>query len=152
MTPSELPPANTPQVELPTHPRPSRDFLLAGKAQFVVENTEKGTTLTVQVRKSKSTEKFFVTARWQNDEWKYVGELNPATGELRRTFKSEFQPTDTVFVGTAWALKKVFHAEPVTAKVRLEHVGRCGRCGKMLRDAESIERGIGPECIKKVRA
>jgi hypothetical protein len=27
--------------------------------------------------------------------------------------------------------------------------GRCKRCGRLLTDLVSVERGIGPECVKK---
>jgi hypothetical protein len=37
------------------------------------------------------------------------------------------------------------HAEYLDG-YRLAHTGRCGKCGKLLRDAESIALGLGPIC------
>lgn len=31
------------------------------------------------------------------------------------------------------------------------HLGRCGVCGRELEDAESISRGIGPVCLKRIQ-
>ena len=37
-------------------------------------------------------------------------------------------------------------------KPRFDDVPRCRRCRRELTDPESIERGIGPECLEKYRA
>lgn len=31
----------------------------------------------------------------------------------------------------------------------MSHLGRCRRCGRTLRDPDSVSRGIGPECLRK---
>jgi hypothetical protein len=31
----------------------------------------------------------------------------------------------------------------------LVEAGRCHRCGRLLTDPVSVERGVGPECVKK---
>ena len=49
-----------------------------------------------------------------------------------------------------WALECIWKGLQVPSGYRLEHTGRCGRCAKMLRDAESIQRGFGPECVKVI--
>jgi hypothetical protein len=33
----------------------------------------------------------------------------------------------------------------------LIEAGRCKRCGRLLTDPDSVERGYGPECVKKDR-
>ena len=35
----------------------------------------------------------------------------------------------------------------VPEQLEVWHEGRCGRCGRALTVPESIERGIGPECV-----
>jgi hypothetical protein len=34
---------------------------------------------------------------------------------------------------------------------QLAKAGRCKRCGRLLTEPVSVERGIGPECVKKER-
>lgn len=38
----------------------------------------------------------------------------------------------------------------VPERLHILHLGACGRCGRPLTDARSLELGIGPECIKRI--
>lgn len=39
-----------------------------------------------------------------------------------------------------------------TIAERLNGAGRCSRCGRELSDPRSVQRGIGPECVKRQEA
>lgn len=43
-------------------------------------------------------------------------------------------------------------AKAAALKVELPAIGRCRICGRRLTDAESLARGIGPECWSKLAA
>ena len=75
---------------------------------------------------------------------------------------------DYQFLGTIFAGQKYFHGKksPISedapsAKAfawlwrnldsedaEVWHAGKCGRCGRLLTDPESIERGLGPKCAR----
>lgn len=128
-------------------------FLFAGKASFVVENTT-GITVTVKLTACRykgtktPTGRFFVNVRLQNGEWTYLGIVNPAIGRIKLTPKSRAGRADLVFRVAQWAIAGIMQGYNFPTNYRIEHTGRCGRCGKMLRDDVSIARGIGPDCAK----
>lgn len=121
---------------------PSPSFLRAGKAQFVVANPS-GESLTVYVRLASNGSAYYVSARHQNHAWSYLGVLMP-TNIVQRTPKAT--PDQKLRDIANWAIRVILTQVPLPAGYRLEHCGRCGVCGKLLRDPESIRLGIGPKC------
>jgi hypothetical protein len=136
----------------------SKTFLYAGRASFVVENST-GESVTVKVTKSKKANLdrngnpyppcYYVNIRYQNEEWTYVGVLKDG-GRILVTPKAKLLAEDRRVKIAQWGLILINQQKLVPAGYRLEHTGRCGRCGKMLRDAESIAIGLGPDCEQMV--
>ena len=133
-------------------------FVLAGRASFVVENPT-GESVTVKVSKSKSgklnpytgqpyPETFFISLRHNNHAWQYVGRLKDQTIVPTANVAPLWNQPDVAKAVTVaqWALSRIFTQTPVPTGYRLAHTGRCGKCGKLLRDAESIALGLGPVC------
>jgi hypothetical protein len=134
-------------------------FAFAGRASFVVENP-KGESVTVKLSKSAPKvnpytgqiypETFFVSVRHNNDPWAFVGKLDPTRTHIERTQRAAGYWASTAGQHAIriaqWALTLIHAAKDVPAGYRLEHTGRCGKCGKLLRDAESIAQGLGPVC------
>jgi hypothetical protein len=125
----------------------SKNFVLAGRASFIVENA-KGENVTVKVSKSRPNSKYptpvyFVSLRHNNDAWAYAGLLTPRFG-IKIGFKT--RATERARKIAEWALKIIDTGAAVPQGYRLAHTGRCGKCGKLLRDAESIALGLGPVC------
>lgn len=135
----------------------TKNFVLAGRASFIVENP-KGESVTVKVSKSRPKtnpytgrpypETFFVSLRHNNHPWQYIGRLN---GEeivpTKNVAPLWSQPEHQHVIRVAqWGLSRIFTQTDVPAGYRLAHTGRCGKCGKLLRDAESIALGLGPVC------
>lgn len=55
------------------------------------------------------------------------------------------------FRALAWYLRQLGKPNHGAAEqAEFYHEGVCGRCGRKLTVPESIEQGIGPECIKKI--
>lgn len=136
-------------------------FAFAGRASFVVENP-KGESVTVKLSKSKVgkvnpytgqpyPETFFVSLRHNNHPWVFVGKLDASKTHILAIMgtaaaywaSSEGQHVIKI---AQWALDKVNAGADVPTGYRLAHTGRCGKCGKLLRDAESIALGLGPIC------
>lgn len=135
----------------------SKSFVLAGRASFVVENP-KGESVTVKVSKSRPKtnpytnkpypETFFVSLRHNNHPWQYIGRLNGEqivpTANVTQIW---LQPEQARAIRVAqWGLTRIFTQTDVPQGYRLAHTGRCGKCGKLLRDAESVALGLGPVC------
>jgi hypothetical protein len=138
----------------------SKTFVFAGRASFVVENP-KGESVTVKLSKSKAgklnpytgqpyPETFFVSLRHNNAPWAFVGRLDPSQTRILATKNAATYWASTegqhALKIAQWALDKVNAEQDVPAGYRLAHTGRCGKCGKLLRDAESIALGLGPIC------
>lgn len=136
----------------------TNDFVFAGKAIFVVRNP-KGESVTLRVRKADERinpstgqpfpESFFVACRRGNDAWSYVGVVGRKTTDrsVKTTRKSD-PNADRERRVAEWALLVIDGQKALPAGYEIHHTGRCGRCAKLLRDPQSVERGIGPECIK----
>lgn len=134
----------------------TRDFLLAGRAEFTVSNP-KGEHYTVKVAQPKNSDArgqkpYFVSikdsshprAKWG---YCYAGILNTHNNTVARTFKSVYDVNDLKFKVAAWAIKTVLENLPLPDGYSIKHVGKCGKCGKKLTDPESIDRGLGPVCV-----
>lgn len=139
----------------------TKTFLLAGRASFVVENP-KGESVTVKLSKSRPKidtrtgrpwpETFFVSLRHNNEAWQFVGKLDatsmtivPTGAPHVRALWADAESARHLRIAQ-WGISRVVAEQAVPTGYRLAHTGRCGKCGKMLRDAESIALGLGPIC------
>ena len=136
-----------------------KKFILAGKATFTVHNN-KGDHYTYRVTKAEEKGTWGVT--WfvsvltgpnNTRDYTYVGLLNSNTGTIRHTKASQFDANSLVAKVFNWAVGRVVWADRLNALPNgygIKHEGRCGRCGRMLTTPESIDIGIGPECLGKL--
>jgi hypothetical protein len=139
----------------------TKEFMLAGRASFVVENP-KGESVTVKLSKSRSKinprtgqpwpETFFVSVRHNNDAWRFVGKLDAksmtivSTGAPHvRAIWADAESARHLRIAQ-WGVTRIAAGQSAPTGYRIAHTGRCGKCGKMLRDAESVALGLGPIC------
>lgn len=137
----------------------TKSFITAGRASFVVGNPS-GESVTIKITKAKSrfdaqghprAAKFWVNVRHNNDPWEWVGSLDINAGQIVEVRSPTYRYTDPRTLKIAnWALDCIWKGSVLPAGYRVEHTGKCGRCGKMLRDADSITSGFGPECRKYI--
>lgn len=135
-----------------------RTFLFQGKAFFTMHNIEKDTHITFKVQTLKrkrgqpeDTRYFDVYVKALND--KYAG--NRYIGRIDRKSKS-FKPygyveRDHVGIQTIeWIIRNWAHLEEweKEEKLAIYHLGSCCKCGLPLTVPESIQNGIGPQCMK----
>jgi len=85
---------------------------------------------------------------------KYVKRLVELTGSARRlNDEDEHVPIDFVYAPGALAtLRPEDQMSLEEAKPFIIRYGRCLFCGLFLKAATSVERGVGPVCIKRYRA
>jgi hypothetical protein len=132
-------------------------FFTGGRAVFTVSNG-RGTHYTFKISKPrkqnpKDNPPFFVkvlTGPQNTNDFTYLGIYIPQTQEVRLTAKSRYNNESTPVKVIRWALKKVAEKAVLPDGYTIQHEGKCCRCGRVLTTPESIQRGIGPECIKMV--
>jgi hypothetical protein len=126
-------------------PTITKDFLLAGKARFVVANPQ-GRTYTFMIRGLKSAYRgkgqvsryLRVMADTTTVDplpfrFRYVG-IVLETGVVKSTGQSEFLAGTPEYDVAQWAIRAVFDVEPLLPGYVIRHDNRCGRCGGPLTD------------------
>ena len=131
-----------------------REFFLAGRAVFTVTNPT-GDHFTYRINRGKiGTYDAWVVAYLSgpdnHNDYSYLGMLDSATGFIRATRGSKASEDTQVFRVARWAMRITWCRWELPPGYKIEHAGRCGRCGRVLTTPESIERGIGPECARKM--
>lgn len=120
-----------------------RQFILGGKAEFTLKNTN--TDVSYQYRVNKKGNLYFINVRSDSHKlWKYAGFLNENFNFIRGN-KGMFQCSSPQIKGILYALK---HTEKLNEPMVMYHHGKCACCGKKLTDEESVRLGIGPTCRK----
>lgn len=133
----------------------SASFIYAGRASFVVRNPQ-GESVTVKLKRPALpgggiASSLWVSLRHQNDPWAFVGRVQPepsaqfAAHVILPTFKSDKTKGREIAIAN-WAIQMIIGQKTLPTGYTIEHTGRCGKCGKMLRDPESIALGLGPIC------
>jgi hypothetical protein len=83
-------------------------------------------------------------------DFKYFGFVNRKKSEWvhGKPDKTQITPDAPGARAWRWFYHQVILMRQTTDEAKLEvwHEGRCSKCGRKLTVAESIERGIGPEC------
>lgn len=122
-------------------------FIFAGKAEFTLQSKATGHHFSYRVTASQDSRMFFV-AVVQGGSKLYAGVVPAdARSEFRSTRASKLDRTSPPVAALEWFLKHPGHPQ-----VEVHHCGKCGRCGRKLTTPESIQRGIGPECLSKLEA
>jgi hypothetical protein len=130
-----------------------KDFVLAGKAIFTVENEKTGNRFTFKVKQAKDHDGtvkpvWFVSVLNGPDNgsnYAYIGTI--FENHFRWTAKSTVSRECQSFKVFDWMMKSNLL---LPTFVKIHHEGRCGRCGRRLTVPESIKNGLGPECAGKV--
>lgn len=127
-------------------------FVTAGKAIFTLRSGKTGNRFTFRVRKSEDGNVRFVQFMNGPDNhgsYAYLGVIG-RQGDFRMTEKSKATPEALVAKAFTYFWKKVSSDHVLPSQLEVWHEGKCGRCGRRLTVPESIESGLGPECINHV--
>ena len=126
-----------------------KSFALAGHAIFTVENMTSGNRFTYKVSACDSTPALYfvgvLTGPENVSDYTYLGTIRD--GQYMHGRKSRLHESACSNKAFVWVWQ---HKNRLPSCVRVQHAGRCGRCGRILTVPESIERGIGPECATKM--
>jgi hypothetical protein len=120
-------------------------FLVAGRAVFTLVSRKTGEHYTYRIQ-GKDSGMFFASVKRSSDEWLYLGVYRADECQVVPTRNSKASHDSPSFAGLNWFLRHID-----SPKVRFQHEGRCGRCGRPLTHPESIDSGMGPECSGRGR-
>jgi len=121
-------------------------FLLAGNATFTIANPE-GKRYTFKITYSKGIKKHFAYVLTAPETYTYVGMVVDSRVVL--TKKSKYTAFSKLFNVLNCAFDIASGKKQLKEGYFLEHMGKCGRCGRDLTTPESINRGLGPICFSK---
>jgi hypothetical protein len=138
-------------------------FTLAGKAIITLTSQKTGTHFTYQIKQVKDQNTGNLKQAWfvsvlngpdNHSDYCYIGMLDargPMIGELafRITRGSRAGADSPSVKGFVYFWEHIRQGH-MPSQMDIQHEGHCGRCGRLLTHPESINNGIGPECIKKV--
>lgn len=130
----------------------NKNFILGGNATFTVQNPA-GEHYTFKVRTPKFDENaraaFLLTGPNNESDYSYLGMVIPQTGSVKLTQKSKMNYGSIPVRVISFALRCVWGTQNLPEGYQIRHEGKCGCCGRTLTTPESLDRGIGPECIKR---
>ena len=134
------------------------EFLAAGRAIFTVANPS-GEHYTFRFVRSEPSGDYTRPAYWaqlltgpdNESDYTYVGRFDASGGSVVRTKGSQLADDSRPLRVLRWVVAIVYGRATLPQGYRIHHEGRCGRCGRMLTTPTSYERGIGPECLRKMK-
>jgi hypothetical protein len=127
-------------------------FIFAGNATVTILNTKTGNRFTYNIKKLKtSTDEnplFFVKVLTGPEVYSFIGSMNKDKN-YKHSQKSKINSEAQSVKVFKYVLTKLTE-DKLDECVEIWHEGKCGRCGRQLTVPESIETGLGPECIKMI--
>jgi hypothetical protein len=127
-------------------------FFGAGNAIFTVSNPVQE-RYTYKIRKPGNDKPCFInllTGPDNTQDYTYLGIYNPRDHRVILTTKSRYNAQSKPVRVLQWALNLVATDKALPQGYKIQHEGRCCRCGRTLTTPKSIDEGIGPECKGKM--
>ena len=133
-----------------------RRFVLAGRSEFIVvsASVEYRFRINQPRRSMRGTRPHFVNLI-EGGQRKYIGTIftqKIGSHTFRSSAKSCYREGQTQFEVFNALFTAVFLGDGMPEDQIVRHVGNCGKCGRTLTEPESIARGIGPVCYKRLTA
>lgn len=134
-----------------------REFMLAGNARLTLVSKRTGTRFTYKIRRPKPEKPYFVSLLTASDNeagYTFLGtifhddEIGFEYASYRHGQRSSIPVDSESAKAFEWFFKHL-RVERLSDQLEVWHEGRCGRCGRPLTVPESIENGLGPECMKR---
>lgn len=115
-------------------------------ATFTIKSLKTSKDYTYSINRKKYNDKWFTFVNVETTYLKFDKLGSYFNGKIYNAGKVVDSPSA---LAIAWVLKKVEEGqfEMLDKNVELMHTGSCLRCGRILTDAISIERGLGPTCM-----
>lgn len=115
-------------------------FLVAGRAVFTLVSRKTGEHFTYKFSKGRNEGVFFASVLAGADTYRYLGIYRDGCAPIS-ALAAHVSANAPSLKALNWFLRHID-----SPKVRFQHEGRCGRCGRPLTHPDSIDSGLGPEC------
>ena len=129
-------------------------FMLAGNSRITVTSRKTGKWFTYKVNQKdndfgRKTPHFVsvLIGPDNNTDYMYIGFIS-STGDFMAGRKGK--PDAESYKSFEWMYNMMRNRDEIHPMLEVRHEGRCGRCNRVLTVPESIDNGIGPECIKHI--
>ena len=122
------------------------NFITAGNSEFTFKNSKTCAEFSYKIKISDDGSVFFVRVL-KDDSYKYIGFIR--SNKFGYTNKSNLNQNDQEIKVFKWVFDKLIDNK-LPEFIEVWHLGKCGKCGRKLKNSDSIDLGIGPECIKKL--
>lgn len=139
-----------------TDPAAIREYVLGGHGAFTLVSRKTGERRTFRVSQPADARPFgpyflrMLSGPDNESDYRYVGAFWKRNGRI--VFSPAPRPgMEAAKAIGAW-LAAALGAGKVSELAEFWHEGRCGKCGRLLTDPESIARGIGPVCCGQAAA
>ena len=130
-----------------SNPKDALTFIKGGNSRFTIVSPKTGARFTYRVKKPSEDRDFFfvslLSGANNETDYTYMGVI--ADNQFKLTGKSKVGKDAPSYKAFDFTLRHLLHND---LPVEFWHEGTCCRCGRTLTVPESIERGIGPECVK----
>lgn len=128
-----------------------RSFLLGGNCRCMIGNQKTGNCFSYHIKQG-SKRLYFVNVETPAGRVYagYIQDMSNKEGHRYMYVKGTNGAMSESLMPIQALLYVLNRADCLPAGVYVEHYGKCGVCGRKLTDPESMERGIGPNCIKKL--
>lgn len=124
-------------------------FMVAGNAVFRFTNQANGKQFVYKVKQAGDEARWNVMVRCEFEgerDFGYIGMI--ASRQFRHTKRSIFSDESDEFDMFEYLFLHVIRGKQLPKNREFEHMGRCGRCGRLLVEPDSVERGLGPKCAE----
>ena len=118
------------------------DFLFSGKAEFTIKSAASGKHWAFKANLAKDSDRSCFVRVKHNDDSYYIGLLD--THSLSYIPKQRGDSSTAIAALAAFLRRGELHPQ-----FEFYHIGKCARCSRPLTDPASIQRGLGPTCVKK---
>lgn len=122
--------------------------LNARKSKFTVTSKVTGEQMSFAFEEDKNNvSRTYVKVKHDSHAYRYIGVIDNTV--MKETFTPILRDMDVAMQTLVWLMENRYNLKRLNEQVQIEHEGQCMRCGRKLTNPESINIGIGPECLKK---
>ena len=127
-----------------------KNFLVAGNATITLESVKTRNKYTYKINKKDDNrgDLWFVKLMLNPNKFEYIGFFKDNL-EFKTSSKSKVREDSKSFLAIKFLLNRI---DNIPENLNIYHSCKCGRCGRILTNPESIKNGIGHECHKKIKS
>ena len=127
-----------------------QNFILGGRANFVINDMETGDHIEFKVKRKIDTEIYYV--QYKSIDWVYIGYIHTVkVDDLNVPVfkKKDIKGAERAVYIFDLLIKFFYYIQRIPTNIEFLYTGICSRCGRKLTDPEYIRIGIGKVCLTK---